>query len=569
MRKAQKTNKIVNKNKQLYSASSFRNFLLKDPLIDYLRYKNNVNKLTNNKTVNKSLFTEQLFKEGINFEETIIKKIRDEHNNNFVQICNSDNYMDLSNYEKTKESIEKQIPIIYHGMLINNNNSTYGIPDLLVLSTYINKLYPETLKEEEYYINDKAYYLVIEIKHSTINLDSKGVNVLNSGNLVVYKGQLYIYNEALNNLLNINNKKAFILGKRCLSYSCGIKNIIENKLGLVDFSKDDNYSSLISEGIKWLNDLNNNGDKFKLLPKPSHPNLYPNMKNYKDNEWRSEKLLLAEKIGELTSIWNVGIKHREIAHKNKIYNWRNIKALSKNMGIKESKKQIIIDKILKINRNNKKCIEPNKIINNINNWKYQDDKILELFIDYETLNKNEETWIYMIGVGYKNNESFEFKCFYLDELSYNSQNELFIKFWDFINNKTVELNKTDNVFYHWTKAEPINYNKWMTQLMLPNKTFIDMYDIFINEPIVIKGALNFSLKSIAKAMYNNNMIKTTWESSSKCVSGLDALYWGLELYKNDKLNMSLDNVLNDILYYNKVDCEVLFEIINYLRKNHI
>ena len=70
-------------------------------------------------------------------------------------------------------------------------------------------------------------------------------------------------------------------------------------------------------------------------------------------------------------------------------------------------------------------------------------------------------------------------------------------------------------------------------------------------------------------MYKNKMIQTTWVESS-CLSGLDALYWALQLYKNDnKLNLELQHIMNDVVQYNKVDCKVLYEIITYLRNNHI
>ena len=307
MKKYLKTNRIVTKT-SLISATSFKNFLLKDPVIDYLKFTSaNISTSTSKSTsTNVNTFTNFLFEEGIKFENIVIEKIKENHKNNFIQICDNTNYHDLNNFKKTVDIINKNIPIIYQGMLINEENSTYGIPDLLILSTYINNIFPNTIEENEFFINDKPYYFVIEIKNSTIKLDSKKKYVLNSGNLVVYKGQLYIYNQALNNILKINNTKTFILGKQS-----------QTKLCLVDFDIDNNYDKLISEGIKWFNQLETNGKKWKLFPKPSHPNLYPNMKNTKDNEWRTIKNDLAEKMGELTSIWNVGIKNREIAHKKK------------------------------------------------------------------------------------------------------------------------------------------------------------------------------------------------------------------------------------------------------------
>ena len=37
----------------------------------------------------------------------------------------------------------------------------------------------------------------------------------------------------------------------------------------------------------------------------------------------------------------------------------------------------------------------------------------------------------------------------------------------------------------------------------------------------------------------------------------------------NKLNLELQHIMNDVVQYNKVDCKVLYEIITYLRNNHI
>ena len=67
-------------------------------------------------------------------------------------------------------------------------------------------------------------------------------------------------------------------------------------------------------------------------------------------------------------------------------------------------------------------------------------------------------------------------------------------------------------------------------------------------------------------MYNNNLIKTSWDESNKCDNGLNAMILANEIYeKND--NVQLTDML-DIVNYNEVDCKVLYEIITYLRINH-
>ena len=41
-----------------------------------------------------------------------------------------------------------------------------------------------------------------------------------------------------------------------------------------------------------------------------------------------------------------------------------------------------------------------------------------------------------------------------------------------------------------------------------------MLKIFKSVPIAVKGSLNYSLKNIASAMYNNKLINTKWEDEN-------------------------------------------------------
>ena len=143
---------------------------------------------------------------------------------------------------------------------------------------------------------------------------------------------------------------------------------------------------------------------------------------------------------------------------------------------------------------------------------------------------------------------------------------MFNNFWKFVNKILLKHKKKEGVFIHWTCAEQTFFNRIKNIIHCKDKLFLDLYQIFISEPIVIKGALNFSLKTIANAMYNNGMIKTHWNSSSICSNGLDALLIAHELYKNNSIVKLKD--VSEIAYYNEVDCKVLYEILDYLRLNH-
>jgi len=128
--------------------------------------------------------------------------------------------------------------------------------------------------------------------------------------------------------------------------------------------------------------------------------------------------------------------------------------------------------------------------------------------------------------------------------------------------------------YHWSSAEVSCFEKFKSKH--PNEkfnesyyTFYDLSKVFLNEPIVIKGAVNYSLKTISKALYSNNMITTIWPSDSVCYNGLNAMILALKLYKTIDINDSIidNDIMKEIINYNMIDCKTMYEILLVLR-NH-
>jgi hypothetical protein len=138
------------------------------------------------------------------------------------------------------------------------------------------------------------------------------------------------------------------------------------------------------------------------------------------------------------------------------------------------------------------------------------------------------------------------------------------EFWKHINMTLKKYNKKEAIFVHWTHAEKTTYERALLRHKLPSMKTLDLYQIFIEEPIVVKGALKYSLKSIAKAMYKNKLIKTTWEHS-ECNNGMNAMLLAHKFYNENSKDYKS---MKDIVKYNEVDCKCLWDILKYLRKNH-
>ncbi len=122
--------------------------------------------------------------------------------------------------------------------------------------------------------------------------------------------------------------------------------------------------------------------------------------------------------------------------------------------------------------------------------------------------------------------------------------------------------------YHWSGFEPLVLGKAYSKhgLSMPVFQWIDILKMFHNEPIIIKGALNFSLKSVGKALYKLGLIETIWSESDNITNGLDAMFQAYLIYTNpDKSEFK--KKMDTIQTYNLIDCKIMWEILNALAKN--
>ncbi len=593
--------------KDMIAASACRNYMLNDPLIDFFKEYNiysledKPSKVANSRTniqVSVDTFTKHIMDAGIEFEEELIKIIKQDHS--IVKVAEFIQSKQKEKFDETIQLMKQGVPIIYQAVLHNYDNKTFGLPDLLVRSDYLNQLMgyqvitPEEAKRKSPKLNVPWHYKVIDIKHSNIPLRSDGIHILNSESIPAYKGQIYIYTMALNNVLGININKAYIWGKKYLWESKGIKyenSDFLNKLGVIDYdSVDSEYIEQTNNAIEWIRAVRNEGSTWKLLPLPSRKELFPNMKNEKDGQWRKLKNELNDKINEITAVIYCGVKHRQNAHANQVFQWTDPKCTSKVLGFNPKGKQsIVVDSVLNINRQSTDLIRPEFISWDRKNWKQKDPNELELYLDFETLNSNfgsiikdgiisynSNQFIFMVGVGYIQNNTWIFKNFVMKDKSGDSEVSMFNNFYKYIDRVLKQTNKKTAKFYHWSCAEPSAYNSFKKRnhgATFNDKSFkfYDLYQVFISEPIVVKGALNYSLKTIAKSLNKHTLIKSNWNSSSPCSNGLSAMILANNLYEKVSNNLiddvEKDPVMKEIIYYNEIDCKVMWEIHNLIRNN--
>ena len=577
------------KTLEMVSASHLYNFMVDDCLVDWLKLKARRGTRKSPVYGNNNDFSSFIMNKGVEFENELVKFI----DNTIIPVSTVSQYLTDEACQKTIDYMKEGKPIIYSAAVKNTRTNTQGIIDLLIRSDMIDKLIEEpplTLEEANIgapLLNHTFHYVVVDIKFSTLPLRADGKHLLNSGHYSAYKAQTYIYNEAIGNIQGYTSPFAFIMGRRWKFTQKDIKHnnyTCLNKLGRIDFKGVDSvYPDKVKKAIDWVRDVKQNGSKWSINP-PSRIELYPNM-CIDSGKWNEEKEKIASNIGEITSIWYLGTKHRNKGLESNITSWKDPKCTTSKVNFGGSRAHIV-DKIMKINRQNKVKILPKKIMGDTSNWRATSN---EIFVDFETLSdifsdfselpqQKSTDMIFMIGVGWVEGGIWKYKNFLCNKATYEEEYRIMDEFADFVRDRG---NPNIRYWYaepnFWSSAECRQFDLAHNDNNIERKDNIsdnwknlgewtDLYNLFLKEPIVIKDCFKFGLKPIAKAMKAHGMIKASLDTNS-CNSGMSAMINADKCYKSSD-NPANSSTMNDITKYNEFDCKVLWEIVTYLRKNH-
>lgn len=556
------------------SATKTRNYLMKDPLVDWLKLTSR-REGVNNYTNRQGGFTDFLMSKGIEFESELIKYIRKEK----VPITTVSEYFTNEGVKKTISLMKQGVPVLHSAPVQVKGDRTGGIIDLLVRSDYLGKIVNENpLTEEEKIISapnlpGSYHYVVIDIKFSTLPLRADGRLLLNSGSYPAYKCQTWIYTKAVGQIQGYTSRYAFIMGRRWFFQSKDVKYqnfTCLDRLGVIDFEGvDREYISKTKDAVQWIRDVEKHGKEWSVNP-PSRPELYPNM-CVESGEWSEQKEAIADDIGEITKIWYLGLRHREIAMKEGITSWRDKRCTTSNIGMRGIR-ALTIDKIMAINRQNSDKLWPAKIKSDDYRWKHTDNEVYvdfetmsDVFCDFNRLPEQPKTdMIFMIGIGWEETGSWHYKSLICKKDTYEEELRIMNEFSEFMAQRKYPKMwywHAENQFWetaekrHSTRESPLlNITEWA-----------DLSRLFKAEPIVIKDCFKFGLKEVAGAMRKHGMISSRIES--ECDSGTSAMVKAWKCYHNESDPIN-SGVMKDIEKYNQFDVKVLWEILKYLRENH-
>lgn len=581
------------------SGTTISNYLNGEPLLDWLKlyynkYGFNESRITRSISSKKNKETDinvqnPLLSNGLLFESKVYEDLQKKFKNAYIKIETNKTNGEIDfnkGFIDTLKQLELKTPIIAQAVLIDEQTKLRGIADLLVRYDFVNKIFKR--KVVDLTEQNKRKYLVIDIKWTSMTLCVDGKTIRNEGRFKAYKGQLFIYNYILGKIQNYIPPISLILAKnwkidstynKLEGYNC------YDLAGVINYGdKDKSFINRTLDAINWIYKVRNEGIVYSPL-NPTIKEMCVNASNHNDNGWGSVKKEILIKTKDITQVWNLTQKHRDYGFDNNIKSWDDEDCTTDNLNMNETKTSIVIDKILNINRQNQFKILPNKkkdINDNRFNWKRKFPT--DFFIDFETtsehlsnlteINLNDSRLnsqiIFMIGVGYEYEEKFHYKCFNINQLTLIEEKRILTEFKKFIDTLKEDLDKKEKYntrLFHWSNAEPVilesafNRHPSIEKMWKEHIEWVDMCDLFIKEPIVVKGALSFKLKEIANALFSHGLINTNW-SDSNITDGLNAMVSAIRYYNAEEKD---ENIMENITKYNKVDCKVLWEILNLLR----
>jgi predicted RecB family nuclease len=99
------------------------------------------------------------------------------------------------------------------------------------------------------------------------------------------------------------------------------------------------------------------------------------------------------------------------------------------------------------------------------------------------------------------------------------------------------------------------------------------YDLLVKvmqaEPVVVRGAHGFGLKAVANAMFRHDLISTQWAEGLADGAGVMAGAWhAAQEAALRGIALTEMPAMREIERYNEIDCRVMAEVLDHLRREH-
>ena len=466
---------------QPFDINLLKNHILKDPIADWfniLSTKNNIYQKDK-----KSNYRDFILKESEDYKNKFIEKVK------LLSGLELENNLTVN---KTQELIQENYPILFYPKLIYKNMMVKC--DIMIKLEHFKSIFP-LVKNNNFDSLKRNDYMLINISYSTINFKIDKKECLNEGILLYKKCTLYAFQKALEKILEYK-PMSFIMGKEYYYKKTRLPK--EEYISQVNIT--DKIIKKVEESYRWIILLKNNYMEMNIYPSPTNYELYPNM-NYNESNWENEKYKLAERIKEITLVWNIGYDERCILLKKDIKCWDDPKLLNK---LKDNKQKKIQERIIHMNQQEDILLYPRKTIST--DFKEvlitKDTDIIfdvESFLSFDDnndfFNDNKVSSPILAILGFIHNRNFY--DYTISNYTRKSEEKIIKDFSNHLFKINRKYNNKINI-YHWGHAEYNYFNyirKNYPHIKFPEYKLINILDYFRMEPIIVQGIFKFGLKN--------------------------------------------------------------------------
>ncbi|HET8568909.1 MAG TPA: hypothetical protein VFM93_07985, partial [Candidatus Limnocylindria bacterium] len=432
------------------------------------------------------------------------------------------------------------------------------------------------------------HYRVVEIHYSMVTLLRSGE--LSLSEELAKAAQAWTYSAALGRLQGLVPAYAYVAGRgwrqgkergdRCWERL--------GKVGRESFVKrlDLVLGDAVAEAARWVRRVRREGAGWDVLPRPSVSELWPNMRADTDYRWHQAKLEIARELGEITLLRTVGPAHRERAHARGIERWDDPRVSAALLEVGE-KDAPILDAILAVHRGDEPVL-PRRIAAGGDAWRVRAP--VELYVDFETVNdladdlsafpaKGGTPLIFQVGCGRYEDGRWTFRQFTARDLTVAAEGEMLDEWIAYLRDvaRDAGVDVSEVRLFHWSSAETVSMDKEYGSARdrhrdrdWPELGWYDLLTTVVRaEPVVIKGSMAFGLKSVARAMHANGLIRTLWGEGLADGTGAMAAAW-LAAAEARRTGVALRDVpvMREVERYNEIDCRVMAEVLDHLRREH-
>lgn len=549
-------------------ATQVRPFVFEDPVVIWLKHHGEKHGFQPETSPYE--FLDFIGEKGRQFE----KKWTEEMAPDTVRVC--DEAFQARSVEKMRETWELMLSgtaVIAQPALWWAPERVYGVPDLLVHTSWLRDNFPDLLSEVEGQavapnLRDAGmlgHYIVFDIKFTT-KLDEPRKDK----DLESYAAQVRIYSYILGHLQGLMRQKAYLITRDRISNPLPVDISSTLKCPL-----DDDLAAMRDKFM----DIKLNGANFT----PWQDDIVVSNIKQPAGRWRTAKNIIAqEKVPGRDSglLYQISLSlKRELAAMGFPSLDSMLQEDPKKIPFEKSRgvgpaKANRIRAILEANRSGSPVAPPSDLI--------PPKKRFEFYVDFEYFtNVNvdfDSQWptldgcdmIFMVGAGWKDGEGWAFRTFAAAAEDQDQEREMLEEFLQFLRAQTegVLTDATRTALYHWTSPEVWQARRASDRHQLPvshplrKLPWYDLQKVFLDGPCGVPGAWTYGLKQIAKALGKlNPEFDPQWPGDLD--EGLRAMVMGWTAYQTGHPLESQE--MTTLTQYLEADCKALWKILKWLR----